>query len=217
PPEGWDGTVPSQKLLSTVVRLQREHNQKFGAGHLIDILLGKQTARVDQYGHDSLSTFGIGTDLSEQEWRGVVRQLLAQGLLAVNSDPSSASGQAAYPTLVITEASADVLGGSRTVKLRREPERTTRSARKAKSVVADLPVEAQALFESLRAWRAAQAKEQGVPAYVIFHDATLRELATRHPSTVHELGTVTGVGESKLAKYGDQLLEVLGMSAIAAR
>ncbi len=217
PPEGWDGTVPSQKLLSTVVRLQREHNQKFGAGHLIDILLGKQTARVDQYGHDSLSTFGIGTDLSEQEWRGVVRQLLAQGLLAVNSDPSSASGQAAYPTLVITEASADVLGGSRTVKLRREPERTTRAARKAKSVVADLPAEAQALFESLRAWRAAQAKEQGVPAYVIFHDATLRELATRHPSTVHELGTVTGVGESKLAKYGDQLLEVLGMSAIAAR
>ena len=207
PPESWDGTVPAQKLLSTVVRLQREHNQKFGAGHLVDILLGKQTPRVDQHGHDSLSTFGIGTDLSEQEWRGVVRQLLAQGFLAVNSD--------GFGTLVLTEASSGVLDGSRTVRLRREPERTpSRSARKAKSVVADLPLEAQSLFESLRTWRAAQAKEQGVPAYVIFHDATLREIASRHPSSIEELGTVTGVGENKLAKYGDQLLEVLGAETV---
>ena len=203
PPESWDGTVPAQKLLSTVVRLQRERDQKFGAGHLVDILLGKQTPRVDQYGHDSLSTFGIGTELGEQEWRGVVRQLLAQGLLAVNSD--------GFGTMVITEASAGVLAGTRPVRLRREPERTaTRAARKAKSVVADLPAEAQSRFEALRNWRAAQAKEQGVPAYVIFHDATLRELATRVPSSIEALGTVTGVGESKLAKYGEQLLGVLG-------
>ncbi len=209
PPESWDGTVPAQKLLSTVVRLQREHNQKFGAGHLVDILLGKQTLRVDQHGHDSLSTFGIGTDLSEQEWRGVVRQLLAQGLLAVNSD--------GFGTLVLTEASSGVLDGSRTVRLRREPERTTtRAARKAKSVVADLPAEAQTLFESLRAWRAAQAKEQGVPAYVIFHDATLREIASTAPTSLDQLGMLTGVGENKLAKYGDQLLEILGMAAATA-
>ncbi|MBX3091517.1 MAG: DNA helicase RecQ [Cryobacterium sp.] len=209
PPESWDGTVPAQKLLSTIVRLQRERNQKFGAGHLIDILLGRQTPRVDQNGHDDLATFGIGTELSESEWRGVVRQLLAQGLLAVNSD--------GFGTLVITDASAGVLDGSRKVGLRREPERTsTRSARKSKSAGADLPTELQPLFETLREWRAAEAKEQGVPAYVIFHDATLRELATRHPSTVKELGTVTGVGESKLAKYGEQLLEVLGMAAVSA-
>jgi ATP-dependent DNA helicase RecQ len=202
PPESWDGTVPAQKLLSTIVRLQRERNQKFGAGHLIDILLGKQTPRVDQYGHDSIATFGIGTELSETEWRGVVRQLLAQGLLAVNSD--------GFGTLVLTEASAGVLDGSRRVDLRREPERASgRAARKAKSAVADLPAEAQSLFEALRAWRAAQAKEQGVPAYVIFHDATLRELATRRPASLEELGTVTGVGEAKRAKYGEQLLEAL--------
>ena len=210
PPESWDGTIPAQKLLSTIVRLQRERNQKFGAGHLIDILLGKQTPRVDQYGHDDLSTFGIGTDLSDTEWRGVVRQLLAQGLLAVSSD--------GFGTLGITEASAGVLDGSRRVALRREPERTTtRSARKTRSAAAELPEALQPVFEALRTWRASAAKEQGVPAYVIFHDATLRELATRHPSSIEELGTVTGVGESKLAKYGDQLLEVLGTASVPAQ
>ncbi len=218
PPESWDGTIPTQKLLSTIVRLQRERNQKFGAVHLIDILLGRQTPRVDQYGHDDLSTFGIGTELSEAEWRGVVRQLLAQGLIAVNSDSSNVSGHVAYPTLVITESSAAVLDGSRRVDLRREPERAPgRAARKAKSTVADLPAEAQELFESLRAWRAAAAKEQGVPAYVVFHDATLRELAVRHPTSLEELGTVTGVGEAKLARYGDRLLEVLGEATAAVQ
>lgn len=208
PPEAWDGTVPAQKLLSTVVRLQRERNQKFGAGHLIDILLGRQTTRVDQYGHDDLSTFGIGTELSETEWRGVVRQLLAQGLLAVNSD--------GFGTLVITESSAAVLSNARKVNLRREPERTsTRSARKARTAI-DLPDAAKERFEALRAWRAAEAKEQGVPAYVIFHDATLRELATRHPSSVEELSTITGVGESKLAKYGHGVLALLSAEATGA-
>lgn len=201
PPESWDGTIPAQKLLSTIVRLQRERNQRFGAGHLIDILLGKQTPRVDQNGHDALSTFGIGTDLSEPEWRGVVRQLLAQGLLAVNSD--------GFGTLVITDASAGVLDGSRRVNLRREAERTSGRTRKAKSPVADLPAEAQERFEALRAWRATESKEQGVPAYVVFHDATLRELAMRQPTSLEGLGAVTGVGEAKLAKYGESLLGAL--------
>src|SRR5690606_16255535 len=115
PAESWDGTVAAQKLLSTIVRLHRERNQKFGAGHLVDILLGKQTARVDQYRHDDLTTFGIGAELSEPEWRGVTRQLLAQGLLAVNSD--------GFGTLVITDESAAVLAGDRAVRFRREPER----------------------------------------------------------------------------------------------
>ncbi len=205
PPEAWDGTVPAQKLLSTVVRLQRERNQKFGAGHLIDILLGKQTPRVDQYGHDELSTFGIGTELAETEWRGVVRQLLAQGLLAVNSD--------GFGTLVTTEASSAVLGGTRKVNLRREPERTSSTpSRKARSATVGLPDTAKPIFEALREWRGAQAKEQGVPAYVIFHDATLREFATRNFSTLEDLGTVTGVGEAKLAKYGEGVLEILSSS-----
>ncbi|WP_165063291.1 DNA helicase RecQ [Marisediminicola senii] len=201
PPESIDGTVPAQKLLSTVVRLQRERNQKFGAGQLIDILLGKRTPRVEQNQHDSLSTFGIGTELSEQEWRGVVRQLLAQGLLAVSGE---------YGTLGITDDSAAVLSGQRPVALRREPERAAkRSTRRAAGATSDLAPAAAPVFEALRAWRGAQAKEQGVPAYVIFHDATLREIATVRPTDRATLATVTGVGEAKLDKYGDSILETL--------
>ncbi|MEU3457421.1 DNA helicase RecQ [Micromonospora sp. NPDC006766] len=204
PPESWDGTVAAQKLLSTVYRLDRERNQRFGAGHCVDILLGKRTDKVDQYGHDSLTTFGIGTDLREAEWRGVVRQLLAEGLLAVEGD---------YGTLALTEASAEVLGRRRTVTMRREPEKPA-SARPAKprgaaSVVAELTPEAAPVFERLRAWRAATAKEQGVPAYVIFHDATLRQIATEAPASLTDLSQVSGVGENKLAKYGEQILGVL--------
>ncbi len=181
--------------------LQRERGQKFGAGQSIDILLGKETPKVKQNGHESLSTFGIGNDLSEQEWRGVVRQLLAQGLLAVDT-----SG---YGTLVVSETSGEVLRGEREVLLRREPERSaSRKVKRSKAAV-DLPPESLDLFERLRAWRGAAAKEQGVPAYVIFHDATLREIATARPQTMPGLGTITGVGESKLAKYGEAILQVL--------
>src|SRR5690554_3355337 len=205
PPESWDGTIPAQKLLSTIVRLQRERGQKFGAGQSIDILLGKPTPKVTQNGHESLSTFGIGTDLSEQEWRGVVRQLLAQGLLAVDN-----SG---YGTLILSETSGEVLRGEREVLLRREPERSvSRKAKRSKAAV-DLPPESLDLFERLRAWRGAEAKEQGVPAYVIFHDATLREIAVVRPQSTSGLGTIPGVGESKLARYGDGLLEVLQQPA----
>lgn len=204
PPQTWDGTVAAQKLLSTIVRLKRERGQKFGAGQIIDILQGKKTAKVIQFDHDGLSVFGVGDDLKEAEWRGVVRQLLAQGLLAVEGD---------YGTLVLTEASGEVLGGGREVPMRREPEKPARAARaKAKGKRAapvDLPAEALPAFEALRGWRGGTAKEQGVPAYVIFHDATLREIATLRPATTAELGTVNGVGENKLAKYGAQILEVL--------
>ena len=118
PPAAWDGTVPAQKLMSTIVRLQRERRQKFGAGHLIDILRGKETPRVRQYGHDALATWGIGADLSEQQWRGVVRQLLAQGLLATHGE---------YGTLTVTDAASEVLSGARSVMLRTEAERVSRS------------------------------------------------------------------------------------------
>ncbi|MFI0710783.1 DNA helicase RecQ [Streptomyces inhibens] len=205
PPQTWDGTVAAQKLLSTVVRLKRERGQKFGAGQIIDILMGKKTAKVIQFDHDGLSVFGVGDDLREAEWRGVVRQLLAQGLLAVEGD---------YGTLVLTENSGEVLGGRREVPMRREPEKAARAAKtkaaKAKRAApVDLPEEALPVFEALRGWRGRTAKEQGVPAYVIFHDATLREIATLRPTTTAELGAVSGVGENKLAKYGQQILDEL--------
>ncbi|MFI9100341.1 DNA helicase RecQ [Streptomyces fildesensis] len=203
PPESWDGTIPAQKLLSTVLRLERERHQKFGAGQIIDILLGKKTAKVIQFDHDTLSVFGIGTELGVSGWRGVVRQLLAQGLLAVEGD---------YGTLVLTDASAEVLGRKREVLLRREPEKAVRAEKSAKSRRAapvDLPEALLPVFEKLRAWRAASAKEQGVPAYVIFHDATLREIATAAPADLAALGTISGVGENKLAKYGQQILDTL--------
>ncbi|MEW1633712.1 DNA helicase RecQ [Streptomyces sp. NPDC093801] len=207
PAESWDGTVAAQKLLSTVWRLAKERRQKFGAGQVIDILQGKKTAKVIQFDHDALSVFGVGADLGTAEWRGVVRQLLALRLLAVEGD---------YGTLVLTDASGDVLGGRRTVQMRKEKKAPAASRKesgarsgKAARVPVDLPAAAVPVFEALRAWRAATAREQGVPAYVVFHDATLREIATVLPGTVEELGGIGGVGEAKLAKYAEGVLEAL--------
>jgi ATP-dependent DNA helicase RecQ len=203
PPHAWDGTIAAQKLLSAVYRLANERNQKFGAGQVIDILLGKRTPKVAQFRHDELTVFGIGTELKDTEWRGVIRQLLAQRLLAVEGD---------YGTLMLTETSAEVLGRRREVMLRREPERTPRQSRstsRKSKPASDLSPEAAPVFERLRAWRGATAKEQGVPAYVIFHDATLRQIAAELPSTLAELGTISGVGENKLAKYGEGVLQTL--------
>jgi ATP-dependent DNA helicase RecQ len=207
PPESWDGTVAAQKVLSAVYRLDRERRQRFGAGHVIDILVGKKTPKVIQFDHDTLSVFGVGADLSAGEWRGVVRQLLARGLLAVQPE---------HGTLALTEASATVLRREREVPMRREPERVQKSrlakvakAAKSTDAPAELSGEAASVFEKLRTWRSATAKEQGVPPYVVFHDKTLREIATILPSSLEELSTISGVGESKLAKYGQQILDTL--------
>jgi ATP-dependent DNA helicase RecQ len=221
PPQVWDGTVPAQKLLSTVVRLDRERDQRYGAGQIIDILLGRKTAKVDERGHHALSTFGIGTELKEAEWRAVVRQLLAQGLLAVQGE---------YQTLGLTEASAEVLRGQREVMLRRDtPQpKAPRSPRAAgagtgaaaagtgaagtgaaRLEAADLSPDDEALFEKLRAWRKASAAEQGIPAYTVFHDATLRSIAVARPGSLRELSGINGVGEAKLAKYGQHILDLL--------
>ncbi len=201
PPETWDATVPAQMLLSTVLRLQRERGQSFGAGQSIDILLGKRTEKVVQHRHDELTVFGIGTDLTEVQWRGVVRQLLAQGLLAVQGE---------YGTLALSEASGPVLRRERSVPMRREPDRVARGRTgKAAKAAVDLPAEALPAFERLRAWRAATAKEQGVPAYVVFHDATLRQIATEEPADVAALGTISGVGAAKLDRYGEGVLAAL--------
>jgi ATP-dependent DNA helicase RecQ len=201
PPESWDGTVPAQKILSTVWRLKKERNQSFGAGHLIDIVTGRRTAKIEQFAHDELTVFGVGADLSDAEWRAVVRQLLAQDLLAV---------QGAYQTFALTEASSTVLRGERQVMMRKDPVKASRSrGRSARSDAPAMPPELAPVFERLRAWRGACAKEQGVPAYVIFHDATLREIATRSPATLAELGAISGIGENKLARYGQGVLDTL--------
>jgi ATP-dependent DNA helicase RecQ len=218
PPEVWDGTVAAQKLLSTVVRLGRLDGPSFGAGQPIDILLGKKTAKVASYGHDALPVFGVGTELSEGEWRGVVRQLLAAGLLAVKGD---------HGTLDLTEASSEVLRGQRQVTFRRDPAKvpapaSSRSRRggsaggapaaggaAGRPAAVELPPEAQPVFERLRAWRTSVAKELGMPPYVIFHDATLRLIAASPPSTLTELAGVNGVGATKLDKYGQAILDVL--------
>ncbi|WP_439956939.1 DNA helicase RecQ [Nocardia miyunensis] len=204
PPESWDGTVPAQKALSAVLRLKRERGQSFGAGHIVDILVGKSNPKVLQHKHNELKVFGVGAELRDVEWRGVIRQLLAQGLLAVHGD---------YGVLVLTEASEEVLFKGRQVALRREPERVKPAkaprAKASRLAAADLAPADAGLFERLRAWRGATAKEQGVPAYVVFHDATLREIAARRPASLAQLGEISGIGENKLAKYGEGVLETV--------
>lgn len=202
PPQAWDGTVAAQKIMSAVYRLWRERGQRFGAGHLIDILRGKLTDRIKQYEHEKLTVFGIGADLSEQAWRGVLRQLLAQSLLAVDHE--------GYGTLALTDDSRAVLKGEKTLHFRREPEKKARSGRSAsargKEAQIVLPGEAQQRFENLRAWRSEVARSHGVPAYVIFHDATLREIALARPQSIGDLEHISGVGVRKRDAYGEELL-----------
>ncbi|OVZ65945.1 DNA helicase RecQ [Pigmentiphaga sp. NML030171] len=200
PPQAWDGTEAAQKILSAVYRLWKERGQRFGAGHVIDILRGKRNEKVEQHRHDELSVFGIGADLSEKDWRNVLRQLIAQSLLTVDHE--------AFGTLALTEGSRSVLKGQRTLMLRREPAKPARAreSSRARSAVT-LPPEAEALFTALRTWRGEVARSHGVPAYVIFHDATLREIALARPASLTELGAISGVGARKLEAYGQEILE----------
>ncbi|MCW4458882.1 DNA helicase RecQ [Microbacterium sp. MPKO10] len=200
PPAVVDGTVAAQKLLSTIVRLDRERHQRFGAGQIIDILRGKETARTRQHGHDTLSTWGIGDDISDQRWRGIVRQLLAQGLLATRGE---------YGVLGLTETSGEVLRGDRTVQLRDEPERAPRARSARRAAAHELEPAAAELFEKLREWRAATAREQGAPAYIVFSDATLRDIAVARPADTAALGAISGVGDTKLARYGEAVIDVV--------
>lgn len=201
-PETWDGLIPAQKLLSTIVRLKRERNQEFGAGHLIDILRGATTERVRQQGHDALSTYGLGADLSEQDWRSVIRQLLARGILVAKGD---------YGTLALADAAAGVLRGETPVPLRRDVlGRSSGPARMRRTNAPDTLGEGdRGLFEALRAWRAATAKELGVPAYIVFGDATLRALAESKPASLADLDGVTGIGAKKREAYGQAVLAVI--------
>ncbi|WP_345801162.1 DNA helicase RecQ [Microbacterium sp. AZCO] len=202
PPDTFDGTVAAQKLMSTIVRLQRERGQSFGAGQIIDILRGTTTERVRQQRHDELATFGIGADLSEQDWRGVVRQLLATGLLVSRGE---------YGTLALGESAGDVLRGDRQVLLRRDVmgRRGSTSGVRRSTVSETVGDADRGLFEALRSWRAETARMQGVPAYVVFNDATLRALAAVRPASLADLEGISGIGAKKRETYGEAVLEVI--------
>jgi ATP-dependent DNA helicase RecQ len=208
PPQVWDGTDAARKLLSTIYRVSQHSGISFGAGHIMDILRGKATEKVKQFGHERISTFGIGAEFSEVQLRGVLRQLIATGALAVNSE--------AFNTLQLTDGSRAVLKGETTVRLResvsspaeRKPrrERATRGA--PSPAAATLDADAQKRFEALKAWRGEVAREHNLPAYVIFHDATLAAIAERAPATLEDLQGISGIGTKKLEAYGSDVLRV---------
>ena len=209
PPATWDATEAARMALSCIYRFWQHGQQRFGVGHLIDVLRGKPTDKVTQYGHERLSTFGVGADLSEARWRAVLRQLVALGHVVAEGE---------YGTLALTDSARAVLKGEVTLRLREPSEappgrkaagsRTGRGADKPAPIPLDDP--GQARFAALKAWRAEVAKAHNLPAYVVFHDATLAEMARAHPATLDELGQISGVGAKKLQAYGAEILRVLG-------
>ena len=206
PPAVWDGTDAARKLLSTIYRVQQQSGISFGAGHLMDILRGKATEKVKQFGHERLSTFGIGASFSETQLRGVLRQLIATGAVAVDAQ--------AFNTLRLTDGSRAVLRGEVTVMLRESVSapasaktRKTKAPAQAPAAAA-LDATAQARFAALKAWRAEVAREHNLPAYVIFHDATLAAIAERAPQTLEDLQGISGIGAKKLEAYGAEVLRV---------
>ena len=211
PPQIWDGTDAARKLLSTVYRVQHASGISFGAGHIMDILRGKATEKVTQFGHQSLTTFGLGAEFSEAQLRGVLRQLIATGALAVDAQ--------AFNTLQLTEGSRGVLKGETLVLLREsvsmptERRRSSRSGRSASgapsAAAAALTADSQVRFAALKAWRAEVARAHNLPAYVIFHDATLAAIAALAPGTLRELQGVSGLGAKKLEAYGEDVLRVV--------
>ncbi|MGE0803084.1 MAG: DNA helicase RecQ [Lautropia sp.] len=214
PPRTIDGTVVAQKFLSCMYRCERASGFPFGAQHIIDVLRGAATEKIQRFGHERLSTFGAGADLSANAWRAIVRQLTIAGLVHVDAERFNA--------LRLTEASRAVLKGEQAVQLREAPPEAPAGGRKRGSgsggnsgaaakaaAAAGLDADATALFERLRVWRAQQAKAAGVPAYVILHDATLREIARQRPADHAALGGISGVGAKRLENYGESLLAVV--------
>ncbi|RNF84211.1 DNA helicase RecQ [Montanilutibacter psychrotolerans] len=200
PPQSWDGTLAARKALSCVYR----SGQRFGAAHMIDVLRGVRSDKVGQHGHDKLSTWAIGTDLDERQWRSVFRQLVANGLLEADVERHGA--------LFLTPAAAPVLRGERELRFRSEPAPTPRRSKRdtvASLVAADLAPAALERFNALRTWRAQMAREQNVPAYTIFHDSTLRAIAEAAPDDLDELAHIAGIGSRKLEHYGEAVLQQL--------
>jgi len=201
PPRSWDGTQAARKALSCVYRT----GQRFGAGHVIDVLRGMATDKVKQWNHEVLSTWAIGSDLDERQWRGVFRQLVAGGLLEADVEHHGA--------LRLTTLSGPVLRGEVELRFRHEPEKPTRGRRTrggaSAAIAIDLDPDSQLRFDALREWRSNTAREQNVPAYVIFHDSTLRAIAQAAPDDLDELARVPGIGATKLDRYGEAVLQQL--------
>ncbi len=210
PPAVWDGTDAARKLLSTIYRIQQMSGLSFGAGHLMDIVRGKATEKVAQYGHESLSTFGIGKDFSELQLRGVLRQLIAMGAVAVDAQ--------AFNTLQLTAESRAVLKGEVSVMLRESvsapaERKGRRDARLGAVVKAPIQLDSEGLmrYSALKAWRAEVAQQHNLPAYVIFHDATLAAIAQKAPQTISDLQGISGIGAKKLEAYAASVLEVVAL------
>ena len=200
PPRSFDATVAVQKLLSTIYRV----DQRFGAMHVLDVLRGVDSDKIKQWGHEQVSTFGIGSDRSEAEWRAILRQSIALGLVTVDHE--------SYSALKLTDAARPVLKGGEKVQLReyQKPVKSKRTASKPKGFVeTDLSAEEQKIFERLRWWRMETARTHNVPAYVIFHDATMREIAKAQPASLDDLRGVSGVGEKKLETYGAYIVALI--------
>ena len=199
PPQSWDGTIAARKALSCVYR----SGQRFGAAHVIDILRGVGTERVQQFKHDQLSTWAIGSDLDERQWRSVFRQLVAHGLLEAD----------VHGALLLTEGAGPGLRGERSLHFRVEQPKQPRRRRDRTTAASDqefdLPPDALVRFNALRSWRANTAREQSVPAYVIFHDSTLRAIAMNAPEDLDELARIPGIGAGKLDRYGEDVLQQL--------
>ena len=205
-PTLWDGTDAARKLLSTIYRVQQMSGINFGAGHIMDILRGKKTEKVAQFGHETISTFGIGASLSETQLRSVLRQLIATGSLNIDAT--------AFNTLQLNDASRAVLKGDVKVMLREpspaQPAKAKAGKRSSTSKShAPLDAEAERRFTALKAWRFEVAREHNLPAYVIFHDATLIAIAEQNPRALHELADISGMGVKKLEAYGEEVLRVV--------
>jgi ATP-dependent DNA helicase RecQ len=208
PPDLWDGTDAARKLLSTIYRVQQHSGISFGAGHIMDILRGKKTEKVTQFGHEAISTFGIGATLSETQLRSVLRQLIANGALNINA--------AAFNTLQLNNASREVLKGEIKVMLRESEAASSRGSKSKRSTAsaakhsnAALDSAGERRFAALKAWRAEVAREHNLPAYVIFHDATLIAIAQRDPQQLCDLDGISGIGAKKLIAYGEEVLRAV--------
>ena len=214
PPAVWDATDAARKLLSTIYRVNQASGISFGTGHTMDIRRGKKTEKVAQFGHEKISTFGIGADLTEPQLRGVLRQLIATGALGLQKVMLD-SGHS-FDTLCLTEGSRAVLKGEVPVQLRESvssaPAKRTRKSSAPPAAAANLGPDAQVRFINLKAWRAEVAREHNLPAYVIFHDATLAAIAERNPGTLEDLQGISGMGAKKLEAYGAEVLRVCQQS-----
>jgi len=201
PPDVWDATEAARQLLSCIYRCQQASGFTFAATHILDVLRGKSTDKTRKFGHEQLSTFGIGADISEAQWRVLLRQLVAHKLVEVDSEH--------YNVLRLTESARPVLRGEVPISVRRHVERARKKSKYKTPSEKTSDPSTTPLFERLRAWRAEVAKARGVPPYVIFHDTTLHHIASVRPSTLTALRAISGVGDKKLEHYGSALLEQL--------